>query len=104
MARMKRGGRELVVADANVAEYLKEGYSVIDDHGNELTHSKAVTYQQAMVENADLRARVKALSTSLEKANNRIVELEAVISTEENEPVKSAKRGVKRAAPEKESE
>ena len=101
MARMKRGGRELVVADANVAEYLKMGYSVIDEHGNELTHTKAVTYQQAMLENVDLRARVKALTASLENANTKIVGLEAALA-KASEPAKTGKRSEKRTSPDKE--
>lgn len=33
MTRVKRGGRELIVDDAVVTEYLGNGYSVIDDRG-----------------------------------------------------------------------
>ncbi len=54
MARVKRGGRELVIADSEVTEYLKSGYSVIDEHGTDLTPAQAMTYSQVRSENGVL--------------------------------------------------
>ena len=75
MTRIKNGGRELVVADSEVDEYLKEGYVVIDEKGNPLSKPKAVTYMQAVQENIVLKAQVKSLTAALEDANSQIVEL-----------------------------
>ena len=75
MARIKRGGRELVVADSEVTGYLREGYSVIDDRGNELTPAKAMTYTQAMNENIVLKKRNEQLQAQLKMANDLNVEL-----------------------------
>lgn len=79
MARVKRGGRELVIADSEVTEYLKNGYSVIDEHGNEMTPAKAVTYNQVLNENAVLKKRVEALSKQLEAASREITDLKAAL-------------------------
>lgn len=79
MARIKRGGRELVVADSEVTEYLKQGYSVIDDRGNELTPAKSLTYTQAMNDNIVLKKRNEQLLHQLEAANQKIADLKAEI-------------------------
>ena len=50
MTRVKRGGRELVVPDSDVAEYLADGYSVIDDQGNVLTKTQAMSFSQLKAE------------------------------------------------------
>lgn len=76
MTRIKRGGRELLVNDAEVAEYLEQGYSVIDNKGNVITHGQAVTYEQAIAQAQALRQREKALTDSLKEANRKIVALE----------------------------
>ncbi len=75
MTRMKKGGRELVVSDSDVAAYLNEGYAVIDEKGNVLSRAKSVTYGEAMAENGDLRKRVQALTASLEAAHTEIADL-----------------------------
>lgn len=77
MARVKRGGRELVIADSNVTEYLNQGYSVIDDKGNEIKHGKAMDYMSAMKRIAELEAHDAALGKSLTAANNEIAKLRA---------------------------
>ena len=79
MARIKRGGRELVVADSDVAGYLEQGYSVIDDKGNAISRAKAVTYEQAIAENAELKDKAKQAVTALEASNTRITELEGQV-------------------------
>ena len=100
MTRIKRGGRELVVADSAVAEYLKQGYSVIDDKGNELTRAQATTFSQLKAEYDMLKKRFSALNAELEavKAENvqlktcrdeRIAELEAQIGAMSGEDRKS---------------
>lgn len=76
MMRIKRGGRELLVNDSEVAEYLNQGYSVIDDKGNVITQGQAMTYEQALAEARGLRQREKALTASLAEANRKIVALE----------------------------
>lgn len=55
MTRIMRGGRELVVADSDVAEYLKLGYSVIDDQGNVLKRSQAMSYSDLKAEHDILK-------------------------------------------------
>ena len=67
MTRIKRGGRELLVPDESVAEYLQDGYSVIDDQGNELSHTQSRTYSELKAENASLKVRLKALSSEFER-------------------------------------
>lgn len=77
MARIKRGGRELVVADSSVTEYLNQGYSVIDEKGNEIVQGKAIDYASAMRRIAELEAHDSALGKSLVSANERIKKLSA---------------------------
>lgn len=67
MTRIKRGGRELLVPDESVAEYLQDGYSVIDDQGNVLTHTQSYTYSELKAENASLKVRLKAISSEFER-------------------------------------
>lgn len=81
MTRIKRGGRELTVNDSVVAEYLKEGYSVIDDHGNEITRGTAQNLGQALRELNAERQRTASLSQALADANERIAALEAEIAS-----------------------
>ena len=76
MTRIKRGGRELTVDDSVVAEYLKEGYSVIDDHGNEITRGAAQNLSQAQRELAAERQRTTTLAAALDDAYRHIAELE----------------------------
>ncbi len=83
MARVKRGGRELVIADSEVTEYLKSGYSVIDEHGNELTPAKAMTYNQVLSENGVLKKRVESLNKQLDAANREIADLKAALEQAE---------------------
>lgn len=83
MARVKRGGRELVIADSEVTEYLKSGYSVIDEHGNELTPAKAMTYNQVLSENGVLKKRVESLNKQLEAANREIADMKAAVEQAE---------------------
>ena len=79
MTRMKRGGREIVIDDAVVTEYLNQGYSVIDEKGNEVTRGKALDYASAMRELAEVRAHDAALAISLSEANEKIKRLNAEI-------------------------
>ena len=65
MTRVKRGGRELIVDDAVVTEYLGNGYSVIDDRGKEITRGKALDYATAMRELAEVKAHDTALAIAL---------------------------------------
>lgn len=68
MVRVMRGGRELTIPDTQVTEYLKMGYSVIDDKGNVITRATAITYDQAMRENAELRKQNERLKKQLYEA------------------------------------
>ncbi len=72
MTRIRRGGRELVVEDSEVAGYLKQGYSVIDESGREITPQKAMTYSQAMTENQALKIREAELEKALQAANQEV--------------------------------
>lgn len=90
MTRVKRGGRELIVDDAVVTEYLGNGYSVIDDRGNEITRGKALDYATAMRELAEVKAHDAALAIALNEANAKIKAL-----TAENKKLKSAVKGEK---------
>lgn len=67
MTRIKRGGRELLVPDESVAEYLQDGYSVIDDKGNVLTHTQSRTYSELKAENNALKTKVKGLEVEFER-------------------------------------
>lgn len=77
MTRIKRDGRELVIDDAAVTEYLAQGYSVIDDHGNEVKRGKTMDYASAMRRLAEVEAHDAALAKSLEEANAKIKALTA---------------------------
>lgn len=90
MTRVKRGGRELIVDDAVVAEYLGNGYSVIDDRGNEITRGKALDYATAMRELAEVKAHDAALAIALDEANAKIKAL-----TAENKKLRSAAKSEK---------
>lgn len=103
MARVKRGGRELVIADSEVAEYLKSGYSVIDEHGNELTPAKAMTYNQVLSENGVLKKRVESLSKQLEAANREIADLKAALVQAEKKPETASEDNLPAEHPEKSS-
>ena len=110
MVRIKRGGRELTVADADLTGYLEQGYSVIDAKGNELTRAKAVTYEQAVAENADLRKKAKEYAAAMQAAHTRIGELEAENArlqealTGKDAPEESAKGKVKNKAAQKQAD
>lgn len=92
MARVKRGGRELVIADSEVTEYLKSGYSVIDEHGNELTPAKAMTYSQVLSENGVLKKRVESLNKQLEAANREIADLKVALEQAETALAQAEKK------------
>jgi len=75
MTKVKLGGRELTIPDDRVAEYLEQGYSVIDARGNTLQVGKILTYEQALTENNKLAAqnkRLKAAHDSLVIENQRL--------------------------------
>ena len=84
MTRIKRGGRELTVNDSAVAGYLREGYSVIDDHGNEITRGNAQNLGQALRELNAERQKTASLSQALADANERVAALEAEIASLKN--------------------
>ena len=75
MLRVLRGNQEALISPANKAEYLKKGYSVIDEDGNVLEHG---VKSERMVKN------------ELDAANKRIAELEAEIAR-----LKSRRKGKK---------
>lgn len=84
MPRVKRGGRELVISEAVVGEYLRNGYSLIDEQGNTIQPDRPMTYAQAMSENAallereaQLEAALTEASDALKAANERVKVLEA---------------------------
>ena len=93
MTRVKRGGRELVIDDAIVTEYLNNGYSVIDDHGNEVKRGKALDYASAMRRLSEVEAHDAAVAVSLNDANERIKEL-----TSENKKLKAELTKLKKAS------
>ena len=65
MVRVKLGGRELRIEDHAVAEFLKKGYSVIDDKGNVIHKGDVITFAQAVEENKALRAENEALEAEV---------------------------------------
>jgi len=109
MTRVKLGGRELTIPDDRVAEYLEQGYSVIDSRGNTLQTGKILTYEQAITENNKLTAqnkRLKAaydnlvaenekLKVSLEKAGDTIAQFEEVAKASEVKEDEKPKAAVK---------
>ena len=86
MVRVKLGGRELRIEDYAVAEYLKKGYSVIDDNGNVIQKGDVITFNQAVEENKKLRMdidlyrlQMNALSEENEALKAEIEALKAEI-------------------------
>jgi len=73
MIRVIRDGRELVIAEADLAEYLEAGYSAIDAQGNVLSKAKSKTYEQAMIENKQLLARFRQAVAEKDAANMTIM-------------------------------
>lgn len=65
MLRVLRGNQETLISPANKEEYLKKGYSVIDEDGSVLEQG---VKSERMVKN------------ELESANKRIAELEAELA------------------------
>lgn len=76
MLRVLRGNQETLISPANKEEYLKKGYSVIDEDGSVLEPG---VKSERMVKN------------ELEAANKRIAELEAELAALKGE----GKRGRK---------
>ena len=62
MLRMLRGNQETLISPANKEEYLKKGYSVIDEDGTVLEKGTKTKH---------------AVEEELKAANKRIAELEA---------------------------
>lgn len=91
MTRVKLGGRELNIPDELVTEYVAKGYSVIDSKGNTLRLGKAITYEQAIVENNRLEAENKKFRAVMTKQEQEIEELKALVNTltEENLKLKN---------------
>lgn len=114
MVRVKLGGRELRIEDSAVAEFLKKGYSVIDDNGNVIQEGHVTNYNQAIErnkalveENAALKEQCANLSdefaqamaanescaaliNSLETANASLAEENAALKAELDELKKAA--------------
>lgn len=76
MTRVIKDNRELRVDDHEVAEYLKNGYSVIDDHGNIVERGNAINYESAMLRINELENYISTLRLNLQDAYSRIDELE----------------------------
>ncbi len=76
MLRVLRGNQETLISPANKEEYLKKGYSVIDENGSVLEHGVKSE---------------RAVKNELEVANKRIAELEAELAVLKGE----GKRGRK---------
>lgn len=72
MPRIKRGGRELVVSESVVREYLRDGYSLIDDQGNIIQPNAPMNYAQAMSEISTLKEREAQLETALSETNEAL--------------------------------
>jgi len=64
MTRVKKGGREYLVDDSRVDEYLAQGYNVIDARGNVIRNGGATNYDVLLVENSELKQAVKRLEAS----------------------------------------
>ena len=88
MKRVKLGGRVLRIEDNAVAEFLKKGYSVIDDKGNVVQKGDVTTFGQAVEE-------IKSLEASNALLRLKIKELE-----EENEALKKKLSAAKKKADE----
>lgn len=86
MVRVKLGGRELRIEDHAVAEFLKKGYSVIDDNGNVIQKGDVITFNQAVEENKKLRQEIELYG------------LEMTALREENEALKAENEFLKASA------
>ena len=86
MVRVKLGGRELRIEDYAVAEYLKKGYSVIDDNGNVIQKGDVITFNQAVEENKKLRMDID------------LYRLQMNALSEENEALKAEIEALKASA------
>ncbi|MEG2621416.1 MAG: hypothetical protein RSC06_00825 [Clostridia bacterium] len=76
MTRVKLGGRELIIDDSELTVYLAMGYSVIDGKGNELSRGKAISYDQAVRENEDMKKRLSKATKDLEALHTERSELQ----------------------------
>ena len=92
MVRVKLGGRELRIEDYAVAEFLKKGYSVIDDNGNVIQKGDVTTFNQAVEENKKLREENAALKAEIEALNAEILHLKEMDAPS---PIAEAKKSKK---------
>lgn len=58
MKRVRLGGKELRIEDEFVTEYLRKGYSVIDESGTVMQKGDVTTFNQAVEEIKSLRAEI----------------------------------------------
>ena len=72
MTRVKFGGKELTVADEQVAEYLAQGYSVIDSRGALLMKGNVLTFEEAIVENKRLKRENAALHEKIREMEKNL--------------------------------
>lgn len=94
MTRVKLGGRELSIADEQVAEYLAKGYSVIDSSGSVLAFGKCATYEQAIKEVnrlTDENKRLRISNGNLEVAMQEYIKMLEELKKENKTLAEAAK-------------
>lgn len=79
MVRIKMGCREMQVREDKVERYLKEGYKVINDRGEEIEFHKPMSYDDAVKRIRELEAYNKGLQDSINDAGDQIKKLKAEI-------------------------
>lgn len=71
MVRVRMGGRELRIEDAAVKDYLKRGYSVVDENGTVIKKGEVIDFNQAMAEVKALRLENEQLRTQADSAKKK---------------------------------
>lgn len=89
--RMIRGNGERLVPDEKVTEFLKMGYSVIDDQGNVTVEAEPSTIPQykALVEK--LRKENEALKLEKAEAEKELADLREAVKQQANANEKGVK-------------
>lgn len=70
MVRVIKGNRELVIRDDELAAYLADGYAAIDNRGNVIAESKAMSYSALMKENTALKRQIQLLNERIRNFQN----------------------------------
>lgn len=76
MVIIKNGSREKKVSENEVDLYLRQGWKVINQKGEEIEYVKPITYDQAIKKIGELEAYIEQLKASLTEAGAKIKALE----------------------------